>query len=408
MQAFLDSVDARRSARAAAAWALSVALSALLVACGGGGGVDSGGTGSPSTVAVGPISGFGSIVVAGVHFTGEDAAEIRDDDGAPLAAEDLTLGQSVRVEGSPIVDAGGRLESTASAIVVEQRVVGPVEAVDLPTGRLRVLGQDVSVDAQTAFDPALVGGLAALAPGRLIAVAGTLDRGRTRIVATRIAPRDAVGAYALRAVVESVDGPSTTAVIGGLSVDLSGLSPAPSAADLGIGTEVRVRLATTPGAKGWVAIALRTAEVTLETHEFVEIEGRISRVVSGTLFEVDGVPIDATEASFPDGSAGLALGARVEVEGRARDGAVTASVVKIQRPSDPPDDEAIELEGRISDLDPVARQFVVRGVRVAWNDGTRFEGGGADDLRDERRVAVKGRLGPDGTLVVATSIHVEL
>ena len=57
--------------------ALGLAAALSLFACGGSGGVDSGGTGS---FASGPISGFGSVIVNGVHF--DDAgATVSDDDG---------------------------------------------------------------------------------------------------------------------------------------------------------------------------------------------------------------------------------------------------------------------------------------------------------------------------------------
>ena len=47
---------------------LLLAAFALLTGCGGGGGVDSGGTGVTPSVSAGPITGFGSVIVAGVRF----------------------------------------------------------------------------------------------------------------------------------------------------------------------------------------------------------------------------------------------------------------------------------------------------------------------------------------------------
>ena len=69
---------------------------ALLVAAGCGG-VDSGGTGA--VVSVGPISGFGSIIVNGVRFD-ESSATIQDDDGNAVTRDRLLLGVMTRIDGS--------------------------------------------------------------------------------------------------------------------------------------------------------------------------------------------------------------------------------------------------------------------------------------------------------------------
>ncbi len=79
----------------------------LVQGCGGSGGVDSGGTGAaPPTLAVGPISGYGSIVVAGVHDD-ETNAHIVDGDDQPLNASALRVGTAVAVHGQ-IDSAGSR------------------------------------------------------------------------------------------------------------------------------------------------------------------------------------------------------------------------------------------------------------------------------------------------------------
>src|SRR5690349_10437722 len=79
------------------------ALALLVVAgCGGDGGVDSGGTGaSPQSFASGPITGFGSVIVAGVHFD-ESSAQVQDADGNTRPASGLQLGMTVDVRGGAI------------------------------------------------------------------------------------------------------------------------------------------------------------------------------------------------------------------------------------------------------------------------------------------------------------------
>ena len=90
-------------------WMLAAFAAVMVAACGGGGGggggedpsggIDRGG----STLAQGPINGFGSVVVNGVHYATSGATITIDDQ--PGAESDLRVGQVVRVEGT--VDAGG-------------------------------------------------------------------------------------------------------------------------------------------------------------------------------------------------------------------------------------------------------------------------------------------------------------
>jgi hypothetical protein len=66
---------------------------AALALLGGCGGVDSGGTGTGSapTLAYGPISGFGSIIVGGVRYD-ESNADIEGDDGTVVGRLGARLG----------------------------------------------------------------------------------------------------------------------------------------------------------------------------------------------------------------------------------------------------------------------------------------------------------------------------
>ena len=94
-----------RSWRSAAALALALVVS-IFIGCGGGGGsvagVGSGGTGS---FASGSISGFGSIVVNGIHYdesAASAAGAIQNEDGLVGSSASLKLGMVVNVTGSAI------------------------------------------------------------------------------------------------------------------------------------------------------------------------------------------------------------------------------------------------------------------------------------------------------------------
>jgi hypothetical protein len=389
------------------AWAAStlyafIALVAILVLSGCGG-VDSGGTGAtPASVTAGPVSGFGSVVVGGIHHD-DSRAQIVDDDGQPLGAEALRLGTMTVIEGSAVVRNGTRRESTAERVRVVEQVIGPVDSVDAAGSSLVVLGQRVAVTPTTVLDAQLAGGLAALQVGQLLAVHGQLDVAAGRIVATRIEPRPLASAYVLRAAVASYERMARRLVLGGLEVDLTALAEADLPAALPTGTLARVKLQPVRVGTRWVAISLRAATLRLDDRDDVELEGRITRFTSPQDFSVDGVPVDARGATFEGGTAGLVVGARVEVEGRSVGGTLIAREVELES-DDESDGRRFELEGRISALDTAASTFVVRGVTVSHAGTTRFEGGTAADLALNRRVAVKGTLSADGTRVQATSI----
>ena len=191
-----------RSWHALCALAAAVALAS---GCGGGGGADSGvgggGTGSPLSFSQGPITGFGSIIVNGVHFD-DGAASVVDDDGNALsAAQSLRLGTVVDVQGSAVADD----MATASTIRVHVDLVGPVTAAyDATAGRLAVLGQPVRVTSATALD-GFSGGAAAIAAGSVVAVSSLYDTATGVYVATRIDPAPDAARFSIRGTPSAVD-----------------------------------------------------------------------------------------------------------------------------------------------------------------------------------------------------------
>ena len=102
----------------------------------------SGGTGS---FASGPITGFGSIVVGGVHFD-ESAARIENDDGTPRDRAALHLGTMVEVDSDEIRGDA----ATASQVRITSALIGAVESV--AADALVVNGLTVRIEAGTVFD----------------------------------------------------------------------------------------------------------------------------------------------------------------------------------------------------------------------------------------------------------------
>src|SRR5512143_976560 len=125
---------------------LALLLPVVSVSCGGGGSTAGGGVGGTG---VGPVTGFGSVIVNGVKYvdSGIDNTNFFDDHGRTKA--DLKTGMMVGIFG-PFSGANG----TADNITVLRHVDGPMDdnGVDLATNRLKVMGQDVVVDTSTVFD----------------------------------------------------------------------------------------------------------------------------------------------------------------------------------------------------------------------------------------------------------------
>lgn len=376
----------------------------ILAACGGG--VDSGGTGtgqsSQATYASGPITGFGSIIVNGVHYD-ESTASILDDGGTPRTRDDLRLGMLAEVIASTLVTTNTGTSATAASVRFGSQIIGPVDSVDVSHSKLVVFGQSVRVTTSTVFDVAAAGGLSALAGGDLVEVYAQFDVSTRTYVARRIERHATVGAYKLRGVVSALSTADRTILVGGQVISYAFVTPNDPATTLAPGTMVRVTLYPTRLGTAWQALSLSKDATPVSDRESAEVDGRISAFTSATQFVLNGLPVDAAAASFPSGRAGVVLGARVEVAGSIRSGVLVATMIKIE------DDESegFELEGTISAPDAVGKTFVVRNVTVVYTATTRFDSSTAADILAGREVSVKGSLSADGSRLEATSIHVE-
>ena len=396
-------VLAPRPRRFTARAALSAALAAaVLVACGGGGGDGAAATPASATsiYAAGPITGFGSVIVNGVRFD-DSAAAISDDDGRTLAESELHLGMQVECEGGPGSD---HAHGVAHAIHVHSALIGPVGAVDTTAGTLTVLGQTVTVNAQTAFDTALATGLASVTVGAVVQVHGQFDAASQSYLATRVELDAAATHYKIRGTITGLDAESATLSIGATSVGFSTTPGVPS--DLAVGKLVAIRLATTPVDGVWTATAIGDGQRLMHDHDEAHLRGVISAFTSATQFSVDGNPVDASGAAFPDGQAGIVLGATVEVEGQLVDGVVVAKVVGVNDQHEH-DGSRVELHGTISALDATAQTFVVRGVTVRYAGAVDFHDGSATALANGLFVEVRGGFSADGTVVDATRIELK-
>jgi len=366
---------------------LTLTLLLVLAGCGGGGsstppvvnppptnGIDRGG------IAVGPIDGFGSVIVNGVRFDTSSAAFVVN--GSPGSQSDLSVGQVVVVVGT--FDDNG-LNGIATSVEFDDAVKGPIEtgSIDLATGSFRVLGQTIKVTNATIFDDSIQPpGFAGLADGDLVEVSGLPDASG-QIVATRIEAEAPGSEFEITGLVSGLDAGASTFRINSLTVDFSAaqLDDFPSGqisegdlleaqgSQLGSNDEL---LATRVEYRGDLV-----SDDDLEVGDEIEIEGIITVFNSSSDFSISGLRV-LTDAgtSYEGGSAAdLGLNVRVEVEGDFEgNGVLRANEIKFEADAD------LRVSGLVEATDTVAGTFQVLGLAISVEPGTSFE----DDLEDQQ------------------------
>ncbi len=401
----------------------SIAATLLLTACGGGGNdaASTNGT-NADLVSQGVISGFGSVIVNGVRFD-DSKAKIEDEDeeeNSTRSKDDLRLGMVVNINGSSAGTTG-----TASVISFGSTLKGPVQSIassTVPSGTptttttaagshtLVILGQTVLIGAWTVFDPvSLPNGFASIAAGNVLEVHGHLSPSLNRLVATRISKENNANAYKITGNVSSLNAASQSFKIGTETFSYANIDPQKLRVTLADGLTIKMRLATVQATTGtWTATRIKAAKKAMPDRIKAEIEGLITAFTSATSFSVNGLVVDASNASFPKGTATLALGVRVEVKGTVIDGKLVASVVKTEdRDRGEDEDNEIELHGNLSALDTTAKTFMLRGLTVSYAGNVSFQRGLASNLVNGASVEVKGQSSGGGTTVQATRIKFE-
>jgi hypothetical protein len=262
----------------------------------------------------------------------------------------------------------------------------------------------VLVTTSTVFDDSLSGGLAALEPGQVVEVHGILDPANGRVVATRIEAENAAAVYKLRGAIDNLDTTARTFTINGELISYAGLPAAMVPPGLTKGQIVRVLLQTGQVDGVWVATGLRGGLRLPEARREAHVEGVITVFTSVRSFEINGLLVDASQASFPDGSAGITLGSRVEVEGTVDNGTLVATKVEVEERRDM-GHRQMELHGAMGDLDTAGKTFALRGVTVWYGGQVQFRDGSEATLANGRQVEVKGVLGSDRTRLDARRIE---
>ncbi|MGB5102238.1 MAG: DUF5666 domain-containing protein [Steroidobacteraceae bacterium] len=352
-------------------FAISIAAALLAVGCGGGGGgggetvggIDRGGI----TIASGPINGFGSVIVNGVHYATAGASIIIDDQ--PGAESDLRVGQVVRVEGT--VDASG-ITGTARSIRYDDVVEGPVQGIDVAASRLVVLGQTIVVGAGTSYDDAIVPrGLEGLVVGDHVEVSGLVDSSGL-ISATRIERKSAAGSFEVKGIASAVDTVARRFTINALVVDYSAAQLSGFASGQPANGDLLEAKGTVNGSGVFVATSLERESASLAggIDDDADLEGLVTRFASVADFDVAGQRVTTTAATRYEGGtvADLALDVNVEVEGGFdATGRIVAAEIEFRRAGD------VEVTAQVESVSASAGTLTVLGQVVRTTAITRFE-----------------------------------
>jgi hypothetical protein len=374
----------------------------LLAACGGGGGDSTDdGTSSAQSFASGPITGFGSVIVGAVRF--DDAlAVIVDEDGNRATRGDLKLGAVIDIDAGRLDRA--EMRAVALRIALGGALVGPVSSVDTTATTLTLLGQTVLVTSSTVFDASITGGLAGITVGSVYEVHGLYDPVNKRFVATRVEPKTGATEYRLRGLISDLDTTAKTFKIGSELINYAGVPLADVPSTLANGQFVRVLLQTTQVNGAWVAIRLRHSVRSFTPCPDAHVEGVITVFTSPQSFEINGLKVDASSATFPDGTTGIVLGARVEVEGAISNGVLVATKVEIEDRRTL-GRRLLEFHGEMSNLNTADKTFALRGLTMYYGGTVLYRNGTEATLANGKAVEVKGVISADRTRIEVLSIE---
>jgi hypothetical protein len=279
-------------------------------------GIDRGGVKTPVS-ALGPITGFGSIIVGGVHYS-LDASEVRID-GAVAAEADLKLGQIVTISGSR---EAGSDRASAETVTFSSNVQGPVTGVDAAGAAFAVLGQTVNTQASTVFELAgRAPSVTSLVVGETVRVSGFVAANGT-IAAARVEQRPSASELRVTGRVARLDRAAARFDINALTVSYA--APAVIEGFPGgqpnEGDEVIVtgRAVAPDGVLLANTLERRAAAPQAREGDEFEVEGLITRFVSPQDFDVAGVAVTTTASTqYEHGDAAtLALDLKVHVSGR--------------------------------------------------------------------------------------------
>ena len=323
-------------------------------------------------LAVGVISGFGSVIVNGVRYETSDATITVDDN--PGNESDLAVGQVIVLKGS--IDDNGTT-GTADSIDFDAEVEGPIASIAADGASFVVLGQSVLTDADTVYEDSLI---LPLQVGDEIEISGFRLADGT-ILATRVELQSQGSELEVKGNVANLNAAGLTFEVGTLTVDYSAatLEDFPGGdIDEGDWVEVHGTGLNAQNQLEATRIEFEDNSIDGDDGDHVEIEGLITRFASTTDFDVSGQAVVTTAGTeFEGGAAGdLGIDVKVEVEGEFNAaGTIVADKVEIKKAS------SVRIEATVDVVDTMAGTVTVFGdLLIKTGPGTQFEDSSDLDL----------------------------
>lgn len=358
----------------------ALAASLVLTACGGGGGntaTSSTPAQAQSIVTHGTITGFGSVIVQGVHYD-TSKAEFELDGSGGKRQDDLSVGQRVTIVGR-VDDRGNHL---ADRVEYEAELHGSVTAIDLAAQRFTALGQTIVVDDATVYRG--LTDLSGLAVGDAIEVSGSRAADQS-ILASFVKKEDARAEAELKGSISALDSSARRFSIGSQTIDYANATVLPAGFTPANGATVEVKGRLQSG----IVIASRVQQDDdLGSGRSAGVAAELEGLVSGLAADRGSFMIDATRVvvssatRYEGGSQStLADGQKLEVKGAVQaDGSVAASKIEFKQGGFAAGGAKGSLDGSITQIDAAAKTITVLGVVVSTADATVYR-----DKRDDLR-----------------------
>ncbi|HWV15141.1 MAG TPA: DUF5666 domain-containing protein [Cellvibrio sp.] len=376
---------------------LAVILAGSLAACGGGSGSSdqpaastaltptaaATASSASSTVvlakanlAQGMVTGFGSVIVNGVHYDVKNA-DINVD-GDSLVESELGVGQMLRITGT--LDSDG-IHGKATKVEGESQLRGPIASIDLATGVLVALGQNILLTADTFYQEGVTA--ESLKVGDFIKVSSyTKDDGT--LVATRLEVKTGEAAYVSQLVgkVADLDTSTQTFSINGTTINYS---KATFAESVTLANDLLVRVRGNLVEDIFVAEGnIKVSSLNIKHNDqlpgnaSVALGGLVTDLVANTSFKLNDVTILLNaNTQFNGGAVGdLVDGLQVKVQGAldADKNLVASNIKLILQPQ-------VNENGQIQTVNLDTNTFSLNGVTFAATVDTSFHDSGKDKVR---------------------------
>lgn len=376
--------------------------------------VDSNGQASKVLVRANVIGTIDTINLAGSSFTavGQTIKVIASGDGATMfegvsGLAGLAVGDLVEVHGT--LDTAGnvvasRVELKPADGVVRVRTSGFVDNLDT-TAKTFTLGTftvDYSAATIKPDGAALADGVLVFVFSDQLPAAGKLVAKAIRIVRM---PSFAGHKFVIGGLVTGASADGKTFKVNGISVDASNAQIMgvnnPTFADIKNMVLVRVEGTLSGSGSAAVLAATRVWIIPASEDRVILLVGQVTGFASVSSFNVRGTPVNASAATFQNGTSDdLKDGAFVVVKGHIDGDVVRADQVTFRNP---PQNVTIHLFGAVSQFDATAGTFRLLGIQMTLASDATFDNGTRADFGNGDLVEVTGMF--NGTTFLVSNVH---